>query len=44
VQPGFLFDLPTPPRVAVSLLTPEDRLDEGMTRVVRCVEEVLAEA
>jgi alanine-synthesizing transaminase len=43
VQPGFLFDLPAPPRVAVSLLTPEDVLEEGMTRLLRCVDAVLEE-
>jgi alanine-synthesizing transaminase len=37
VQPGFLFDVPAPPRVAVSLLTPEDALEEGMARLLRCV-------
>lgn len=41
VQPGFLFDLPAPPRVAVSLLTPEDVLAEGLTRLLACVEAVL---
>ncbi len=44
VQPGFLFDLPGPPRVAVSLLTPQEGLAEGITRVLACVEAVLAEA
>lgn len=44
VQPGFLFDLGAPPRVAVSLLTPEDVLDRGMTRLLRCVDAVLQEA
>lgn len=29
VQPGYLFDLPAPPRVAISLLTPEAILAEG---------------
>lgn len=43
VQPGFLFDLDRPPRVAVSLLTPEAELDEGLSRLLRCVAEVLAE-
>lgn len=44
VQPGFLFDLPSPPRVAVSLLTPPEMLEDGMARLLRCVGEVLAEA
>lgn len=44
VQPGFLFDLPAPPRVAISLLVPEAALDEGLSRIVRCVDEALAEA
>jgi alanine-synthesizing transaminase len=42
VQPGFLFDLPPPPRVAVSLLTPPQALEEGLARLLRCVDEVLA--
>ncbi|MCX4243259.1 pyridoxal phosphate-dependent aminotransferase [Paraliomyxa miuraensis] len=37
VQPGFLFDLGAPPRVAMSLLTPPEVLDEGMTRLLRGV-------
>lgn len=44
VQPGSLFDLAGPPRVAVSLLTPEAALAEGLSRLLRCVDEVLAEA
>ena len=44
VQPGFLFDVPAPPRVAVSLLTPEAELAEGLSRLLRCVAAVLAEA
>jgi alanine-synthesizing transaminase len=44
VQPGFLFDVPTPPRVAVSLLTPAEALEEGLSRLLRCVDEVLAGA
>jgi len=42
VQPGSLFDVPPPPRVAVSLLTPPERLEEGLSRLLRCVGEVLA--
>lgn len=41
VQPGFLFDLPAPPRVAVSLLTPEPVLEEGMTRLLQAVDAAL---
>lgn len=41
VQPGFLFDLGAPPRVAVSLLTPEDALAEGVQRLLRCVDAVI---
>jgi aspartate/methionine/tyrosine aminotransferase len=43
VQPGFLFDLGGPPRVAVSLLTPPEALEEGMARLRRCVDDELAE-
>lgn len=42
VQPGFLFDLDRPPRVAVSLLTPPDALHEGMARLREGVEDGLA--
>jgi len=34
VQPGFLFDLPRPPRVAVSLLTEPPVLREGIERLL----------
>lgn len=44
VQPGFLFDVPAPPRVAVSLLTPPTALEDGMARLLRCVDAALAEA
>lgn len=44
VQPGFLFDLPAPPRVAVSLLTLPDVLDQGAARIVQCVGEAVDEA
>lgn len=43
VQPGFLFDLGDPPRVAVSLLTPPDVLEEGMARLLRCVDAAVHE-
>ncbi|MCA9708223.1 MAG: pyridoxal phosphate-dependent aminotransferase, partial [Myxococcales bacterium] len=42
VQPGFLFDLPAPPRVAVSLLTPEDALDSGVRRLLEVVGATVA--
>ncbi|MEM9463064.1 MAG: pyridoxal phosphate-dependent aminotransferase [Myxococcota bacterium] len=41
VQPGFLFDLPAPPQVAVSLLTPPCVLRWGIQRVVECVGAVI---
>jgi alanine-synthesizing transaminase len=44
VQPGFLFDVPRPPRVAVSLLGPTAELEDGLSRLSRCVDQVLAEA
>lgn len=44
VQPGFLFDLPAPPRVAVSLLTPPEVLGRGVARLLECVSAVLNEA
>lgn len=40
VQPGFLFDLVAPPRVAVSLLTPERGFAEGAERLVAEVDAV----
>ncbi|MEM7160304.1 MAG: pyridoxal phosphate-dependent aminotransferase [Myxococcota bacterium] len=40
VQPGFLFDLPAPPRVAVSLLTPEPTFAAGIGRLVDHVQRV----
>lgn len=41
VQPGFLFDLPAPPQVAVSLLTPPATLRRGIDRLVACVGTVI---
>jgi aspartate/methionine/tyrosine aminotransferase len=37
VQPGYLFDVPAPPRVAVSLLTPEARFSRGIARLLELV-------
>jgi alanine-synthesizing transaminase len=37
VQPGYLFDLPSPPRVAVSLLTLPPDLERGLVRLVETV-------
>jgi hypothetical protein len=37
VQPGYLFDIPSPPRVAVSLLTPPPDLERGIVRLVETV-------
>ncbi len=37
VQPGFLYDLPAPPRIALSLLTPPDVLTQGMARLLEHV-------
>ena len=37
VQPGYLFDLAGPPRVAISLLTPEATMAEGMGRMLASV-------
>ena len=42
VQPGFLFDLPAPPRVTVSLLTPEPTFAAGIERLVQHVAAVVA--
>ncbi len=41
VQPGFLFDLPAPPRIAVSLLTPPDVFAQGIARIRAEVDAVL---
>jgi hypothetical protein len=40
VQPGYLFDLPSPPRVAVSLLTRPPDLERGLVRLVETVTAV----
>lgn len=40
VQPGYLYDLASPPRVAVSLLTEEDRFAIGVRALVRRVTQV----
>jgi aspartate/methionine/tyrosine aminotransferase len=37
VQPGYLFDIPSPPRVAVSLLTRQADLERGIVRLVETV-------
>lgn len=37
VQPGFLFDLPDPPRLVVSLLTRPSVLSEGIDRLIDVV-------
>ena len=34
VQPGHWFDLPEPPRVAISLLTPPEALERGLERLL----------
>ncbi|MCH9683675.1 MAG: pyridoxal phosphate-dependent aminotransferase [Deltaproteobacteria bacterium] len=41
VDPGFLFDLPAPPRVAVSLLTPPATMTEGIERLLDHVDAVV---
>ncbi|MCA9649963.1 MAG: pyridoxal phosphate-dependent aminotransferase [Myxococcales bacterium] len=40
IQPGFLFDLPAPPRVALSLLTPEPTFARGVARLLETVRTV----
>ncbi|MEZ4449423.1 MAG: hypothetical protein R3B09_08085, partial [Nannocystaceae bacterium] len=40
-QPGYLYDLAAP-HLALSLLAPEDRFAEGVSRLVRAVDEVIA--
>lgn len=44
VQPGFLFDLDRGPWVAVSLLTPSQRLQRGVAAMRAVVDRVVAEA
>jgi aspartate/methionine/tyrosine aminotransferase len=38
VQPAYLFDIPSPPRVAVSLLTAEPDFEQGIARLVDAVQ------
>ena len=39
-QPGYLFDLPAPPRVALSLLVPEATFAAGVVRMVETIDEL----
>ena len=41
VQPGWLFDLPTPPRVALSLLTTPENFANGIDAIAQHVADVL---
>jgi aspartate/methionine/tyrosine aminotransferase len=41
VQPGWLFDLPAPPRVALSLLTSPEQLAKGLHAIAQHVADVL---
>jgi aspartate/methionine/tyrosine aminotransferase len=44
VQPGYFYDFATGPHVVLSLLTPEDTLREGLTRMLTRVHAVIAGA
>lgn len=41
VQPGWLFDLPAPPRIALSLLTSPEQLAKGLDAIAQHVANVL---